>query len=160
QCSRPDFMVLAYPVITMRGPFVHQRSRTFLLGDAPDPGLVEELSNETRVTAETPPAFLFHTTEDPVVPVENSLAFYSAVHAAACSSDLHAFLRGTHGGGPAPTDPALSAWPGLLRAWTAARGLLRRNGRAADRAFRPDAPVRSSPDHERVRGRRVDGLPG
>jgi len=126
QGSRPDFMVLAYPVISLAGPFVHKGSLAHLLGDPPDPRLVDELSNEKHVTARTPPSFLFHTTEDPVVPVENSVAFYSALQAAGVPSELHVFLKGKHGVGLAPKDPVLSAWPGLLRAWMDSRGLLRR----------------------------------
>ncbi len=72
QSSRPDFMILAYPVITMEDPYAHTGSRHNLLGEKPDPALVEALSNERQVTSATPPAFLFHTTEDTVVPVENS----------------------------------------------------------------------------------------
>lgn len=79
QSSRPDFLILAYPVITMEEPFVHQGSLHSLLGEKPDPLLVHSLSNETQVTARTPPTFLFHTTEDQVVPVENSVQFYLAL---------------------------------------------------------------------------------
>src|SRR3954447_7063838 len=53
--SRPDFMILAYPVITFQEPFLHRGSRDALLGKSPDPELVKALSNETQVTANTPP---------------------------------------------------------------------------------------------------------
>ena len=59
--ARPDFSILAYPVITMMDPFTHKGSRFHLLGEDYDPDLAEQLSNEKRVTADTPPAFLFHT---------------------------------------------------------------------------------------------------
>lgn len=71
--SRPDFLVLGYPVISLLPPYVHKGSLRNLLGDQPDPKLVENLSNELQVTAQTPPTFLFHTTEDAGVPVENSV---------------------------------------------------------------------------------------
>ena len=43
---RPDFMILAYPVVSLDGEYVHKGSRRNLLGDGPDPKLVELLSNE------------------------------------------------------------------------------------------------------------------
>src|ERR1017187_5892749 len=61
--SRPDFLVLCYPVISFTN-YVHRGSMTFLLGENPDPKLVASLSNELQVTAQTPPAFLFHTDAD------------------------------------------------------------------------------------------------
>ncbi len=70
QSCRPDFLILAYPVITLKTVTTHQGSLRNLLGEHPDPKLVELLSDEDQVTAKTPPTFLFHTTEDPVVPVQ------------------------------------------------------------------------------------------
>ena len=124
--SRPDFMVLAYPVISFTAPFTHVGSRQSLLGDAPDPRLVEELSSERHVTARTPPAFLFHTSDDPGVPVENSIVFYQALHAARVPAELHVFPKGPHGVGLAPQDPVLSQWPPLCAAWLQAMGFLAR----------------------------------
>ena len=69
--SRPDFLVLCYPVISFTTAYVHRGSMRNLLGDAPDPKLVEGLSNELQVTAQTPPTFLFHTNADTGVPPEN-----------------------------------------------------------------------------------------
>src|SRR5664279_861310 len=80
--SRPDFLVLCYPVISF-GTFAHQGSKRNLLGENPDPKLVESLSNETQVTAQTPPCLLYHTTTDAAVPVENSVMFYAALRKAA-----------------------------------------------------------------------------
>src|SRR5207245_5407369 len=57
--SRPDFLVLAYPVITFKEPDLHRGSLKYLLGDSADPKLVDELSAETQLTRETPPTFLF-----------------------------------------------------------------------------------------------------
>jgi len=121
--SRPDFLILCYPVISF-GPFTHAGSRHNLLGDDPDPKLVENLSNETQVTAQTPPTFLFHTTTDPAVPVENSVMFYSALRKAGVPAELHIYERGPHGVGLAPTDEALSGWPARLADWLRVRGLL------------------------------------
>ena len=105
-------------------PLRAQGLATNLLGDPPDPALVEQLSNERHVTARTPPTFLFHTADDPGVPVENSLAFYSAMHANGVPAELHVFTNGPHGVGLAQDDPALGAWPSLSRSWLGALGLL------------------------------------
>jgi acetyl esterase/lipase len=110
----------------MDAPYAHRGSVQNLLGETPDPRLLEDLSNERRVTARTPPAFLFHTAEDTAVPVENSLAFTQAMHQKGVPVELHVFPKGPHGVGLAPQDPVLSQWPGLCAAWMRAMGLLAR----------------------------------
>src|SRR5438034_38742 len=81
--------VVAYPVITLKEPHVHRGSRDNLLGRNPPPELVEKLSNETQVTARTPPTFLFHTDADTVVVPENSVLFYAALRKARVPAELH-----------------------------------------------------------------------
>jgi acetyl esterase/lipase len=122
--SRPDFLVLGYPVISFATPYTHQGSLHNLLGDNPDPKLMQNLSNELQVTAQTPPTFLFHTTEDKTVPVENSVLFYLALRKAGVAAEMHIFERGPHGVGLALRDPALAMWPELLPNWLRMRGLL------------------------------------
>ncbi len=117
ESCRPDFMILAYPVITMSDPYVHQGSRENLLGPNPDPKLVELLSNEKQVTAETPPTFLFHTSDDSTVPVENSVLFYLALRKAGVPAEMHIYQHGPHGVGLAPTDHILSTWSDRLADW-------------------------------------------
>jgi acetyl esterase/lipase len=128
---RPDFVVLAYPVITLLDPSAHRGSRRNLLGDDPDPELLESLSNEKQVTAETPPAFLFHTAEDPGVPVENSLAFYRACREAGVPAELHIFQHGPHGVGLAAGDPVSGDWKERLTDWLRANAFLADVQRAA-----------------------------
>jgi acetyl esterase/lipase len=123
ESSRPDFMILAYPVITFKEPFLHRGSRDALLGHNPDPALIDLLSNETQVTKETPPAFLFHTSDDAVVPVQNSIEFYLAMRAAGVPAEMHIFQHGHHGVGLARDNPDLSIWPDLLAKWLKERGL-------------------------------------
>ncbi|HTX35126.1 MAG TPA: alpha/beta hydrolase [Bryobacteraceae bacterium] len=122
--SRPDFLILCYPVITF-GQFAHRGSEHMLLGDNPDPKLVENLSNELQVTPQTPPTFLFHTTTDTTVPVENSILFYSALRKAGVPAELHIYERGPHGVGLAQTDEALSSWPARLADWLRIHGWLK-----------------------------------
>jgi acetyl esterase/lipase len=121
--SRPDFLVLCYPVISFT-TFAHAGSRRNLLGDNPDPKLVENLSNELQVTKDTPPTFLFHTTTDATVPVENSVMFYAALRKAGVPAELHIYERGPHGVGLAPNDPVLSTWPARLADWLKIHGWL------------------------------------
>jgi acetyl esterase/lipase len=126
--SRPDFLILGYPVISFDPAVAHAGSVKNLLGDNPDPKLIEDLSNDLRVTAQTPPTFLFHTTNDNGVPVENSVRFYLALRKARVPAEMHLFENGPHGVGMALNDPALSVWPSLLMNWLRARGLLTRPG--------------------------------
>jgi acetyl esterase/lipase len=123
--SRPDIAVLAYPVISMSDGITHEGSRRNLLGDNPTPALEAELSNEKHVTARTPPTFLFHTANDPVVGVENSLLFAAALRAEKVPFELHVFERGPHGVGLAQNDPVLSVWPTLLEHWLRVQGFIR-----------------------------------
>lgn len=123
--SRPDFAILAYPVISF-GEFAHKGSLRNLLGDNPDPQLVEDLSNEKRVSQQTPPTFLFHTTDDPVVPVENSVMYYEALRKARVPAEMHIYEHGPHGVGLALYDPILSNWPRQLENWMRSHGWLTR----------------------------------
>ena len=124
QFARPDFLILAYPVITFDSSYAHRGSRTSLLGDTPDPALLELLSPEKHVTAATPPTFLFATTDDPTVPVMNSVLFYSALVAAKVPAEMHLFAHGPHGVGLAQGLPDLKIWPELLATWMRSRGLM------------------------------------
>ncbi|MDX1982606.1 MAG: alpha/beta hydrolase [Bryobacteraceae bacterium] len=122
--TRPDFAILAYPVISFTTEYVHKGSRRNLLGDNPDETLVRELSNELRVTARTPPTFLFHTNDDTGVPPENSVLFYLALRKAGVPAEMHIFEPGRHGVGLAQKDPVLSHWPARLADWFRTRGLI------------------------------------
>jgi len=122
--SRPDFLVLAYPVISFDPAIAHAGSVRNLLGDNPDPKLIEDLSSDLRVSADTPPTFLFHTNADTGVVAENSVRFYLALRRAKVPAEMHIFENGPHGVGLALGDPALSAWPALLVNWLRGRGLL------------------------------------
>jgi acetyl esterase/lipase len=122
--SRPDFSILGYPVISMTEPWTHQGSKTALLGPAPDATLARSLSNETQVTATTPPTFIFQTNADTTVPAENAVQYYLALRKAGVPAELHIFKDGAHGAGLAMQDPALSEWPRTLANWLRASGLL------------------------------------
>lgn len=92
---RPDGQILCYPVITM-GEFTHRGSRENLLGDRADE-LQDALSMEKRVTKNTVRTFLWHTMDDGLVPVENSLQYAAALRRAGVSFEMHIYEHGLHG---------------------------------------------------------------
>lgn len=94
---RPDGMILCYPVITS-GEYAHRRSFENLLGkNREDAELLEMVSLEKQVTENTPKTFLWHTYEDPSVPLENTLLFASALRRYHIPMELHIYPRGGHG---------------------------------------------------------------
>ena len=94
--NRPDAVILSYPVIT-GGEKAHRDSFVFLLGENAPAEQLRWASLETQVTAETPPAFLWHTVTDGLVPVENSLLYLEACREAGVPCELHLFQEGFHG---------------------------------------------------------------
>lgn len=124
ESSRPDRMILLYPVIALATPYAHQGSKRNLLGENPPAELVESLSNETQVRSDTPPTFLAHTNADTAVPPENSLLFALALRKAKVPLELHIFENGRHGLGLGGGDAAFSAWPKLCQTWLGHQGFL------------------------------------
>jgi acetyl esterase/lipase len=96
---RPDFMMLIYPVISFNEEIGHIGSRDNLLGKDPDKELVHLFSNEEQVTAQTPPTFLVHASDDDGVNPENSVRFYQALLRNKVSAELHLYEHGGHGFG-------------------------------------------------------------
>lgn len=97
--ARPDFSLLIYPVISMKNEITHKGSQTSLLGLNPSDKRIEKFSNELQVTAETPPTFLVHATDDKSVPVENSINYYLALKKNNVSAEMHLYEKGGHGFG-------------------------------------------------------------
>jgi acetyl esterase/lipase len=121
--SRPDFMILAYPVIDPLGS-AGKSSFENLLGKDADPTLVRELSNDLHVNAKTPPTFLVASGDDPIVSPECALNFYSALLKAGVPAELHMYQSGGHGYGLGLADPRVSSWSQRLAEWMRDRGLL------------------------------------
>jgi len=94
---RPDFGILCYPVILSDGPYAHKGSMQNLVGEQASAELLEGLSCERLVTAQTPPCFLWHTCQDAAVPLENSLAFAAALRQHRIPFQLHVYSKGRHG---------------------------------------------------------------
>jgi acetyl esterase/lipase len=118
--SRPDFMVLIYPVISMNETITHTGSLHNLLGQTPDPKMVTLYSNELQVTPQTPPTFLAQAKDDRVS-VENSVRFYAALQKAGVPSAIHLFEKGGHGYGLGINGGEPATWPGLCAAWLKTR---------------------------------------
>jgi acetyl esterase/lipase len=124
--SRPDYLVLGYPwigAITLNPEQHLTYCKLFKLMDR-----CEELrvaySPDLFVTKDTPPTFLYHTSTDKTVPVDQSLRFYEALIKAGVPSEAHIFSNGPHGTGLGKGDAALDQWPNLLEIWLRAQGLL------------------------------------
>jgi acetyl esterase/lipase len=130
--SRPDYLVLAYAVISMSDNYMHRGSRNNLLGpDKDNEETARQVSNHRNVSPHTPPAFIFQTDEDSVVPAENSVNFYLALRKHKVPAEMHIYRRGPHGVGLMHGDPVLSTWGGLLQKWLRNEGWLAKVKRAA-----------------------------
>ena len=93
---KPNGLILSYPVIT-GGEFAHRGSFENLLGDQYSDELVELNSLEKQVSKDTPRCFVWHTSEDGGVPVQNSLLFASALANNGVPFELHVYPHGEHG---------------------------------------------------------------
>ncbi|WP_461532541.1 alpha/beta hydrolase [Sinomicrobium sp.] len=122
--ARPDFSVLIYPVISMDEKIAHKGSRNRLIGEHPDSTLVKSFSNELMVSEDSPKTFLVHSSDDSVVPVENSIRYYQALKDHKVPAELHLFPYGGHGYGMGRTDKTESNWPRAFENWLKMNGWL------------------------------------
>ena len=128
ESSRPDIGILCYAVISMLPPNVHEGSRQNLLGEHPSPALLNYLSSETQVTAQTPPCFLWATGEDNVVKAENTLDFAAALRRKGIPFDLHIYQHGGHGMGMGDDTPPfrnILPWTADLLFWLKAQNFVK-----------------------------------
>ena len=123
--SRPDFMILEYPVIDPLGSAAEWSFKQ-LLGEHPSEELVRSVSTDLQVTKDTPPTFLQLSTDDDIVSAENGVRFYTALLKAGVPVEMHIYQSGGHGYGLAPLDADLSGWTQRLAEWLRMRGLLSR----------------------------------
>ena len=122
--AKPNLSALIYPVITMDPASMHGGSRKQLLGANPTPEKIALYSPEQQVTADLPPVFLLHAADDKAVPVQNSLAMFTALKAKAIPTEMHVFEEGGHGFGLRfVTGKPVAAWPGLFETFAKRHGL-------------------------------------
>lgn len=119
--ARPDFSLLIYPVISMQNDITHKGSQINLLGNNPSQDLIDSFSNEKKVTAKTPPAFLIHATDDTVVLPENSINYYLALKKNGVTAELHLYEKGGHGFGLGVNDTS-KYWTRDCEEWLKANG--------------------------------------
>lgn len=120
--ARPAAVALMYPVITMGDYASHGGSRRELLGANPTQAQIEHGSVENHVRADTVPAYIGGTTDDPAVPMQNGVLMYQALKAAKVASELHMWEGATHGFPLRGSDGQLLPWgPSAL-------AFLQRNG--------------------------------
>jgi acetyl esterase/lipase len=94
---RPDFQIVAYPVISMQDSLTHLDSRTKLLGKNPSKALINEFSSELQVDANTPPAYITHAGDDKLVDVDNSIIYFEKLRHHGVPTELHIYQKGGHG---------------------------------------------------------------
>ena len=114
--TRPDFQILFYPVVTMNEN-THQGSKDNLLGKNPSSDLIKLYSNEAQVTEQTPPAFIMHSSDDTVVPVDNSINYYMAMVKKGVSASMHLYPIGGHGWGYGDNFTYKRQWQEELEKW-------------------------------------------
>lgn len=115
--NRPDFMILAYPVITMNEEFTHMGSRNNLIGQNPSKELEEKFSNELQVTPETSRTFIVATEDDKVVSVKNSREFFDALKRNKVPATIKIYEKGVHGFAFRPQDLPVDQWLDVLKFW-------------------------------------------
>ena len=114
--TRPDFQILFYPVVTMT-EYTHQGSKDNLLGKNPSEELVKLYSNELQVTEQTPPAFIMHSSDDTVVPVQNTLDYYLSLCKHGVPASVHFYPIGGHGWGYNESFPYKAQWKDEMEKW-------------------------------------------
>lgn len=127
--TRPDFLILGYP--WLEGMKRRDDGGSQYCDFAKMAGWDDCRARDydrflpiKKVTADMPPTFIYHTTNDELVPVSGSIRFYQALVDHGAPAEFHAFENGSHGTGLGGADVALSSWPDLLGKWLNGRGLL------------------------------------
>ena len=102
---RPDFTVLIYPAYLVPGARGSSTSQ-----------LPAVLCGEIPVDAQTPPAFILQTQDDPAH-VENAMAYGLALKYAGVDFELHVFAKGGHGYGLRKRGKDVDGWEALAAKW-------------------------------------------
>jgi acetyl esterase/lipase len=112
---RPDFAIALYPGHL----WAHEdedratRDQTAL-----------SLRPDITVRADSPPTFLLQAEDDPVDPVEESLAYYVALQKAGVPTEMHLYAQGGHAFGLRPSQLPIAQWPRLVETWLGTIGMI------------------------------------
>ena len=127
--SRPTLAVLCYPVISMTTK-PHLTSLHNLVGESPTEERLARTSTELQVHAGLPPVFIWHTSEDVMVPVEHAQLFAASLHRYKVPHELHLYQKGDHGTGLIGTD---HPWFNDLLFWLRANEFLHADHESPER---------------------------
>ncbi|MEN4759950.1 alpha/beta hydrolase [Chryseobacterium sp. C39-AII1] len=120
--SKPNFVGLIYPVISMLPPNNKTHSYKCILGNNPTTAQQTNFSVEKQVTTDTPPTFLAQAFDDPISPVDNSFLMEDALRKAKVPVEMHIFQDGGHGWGLGKQGTTVSSWPNLFKNWAQSNG--------------------------------------
>ncbi|WP_432889964.1 alpha/beta hydrolase [Kribbella sp. CA-245084] len=114
--GRPDFCILAYPLISFEVQ-PHPGTTATVLGHQPTDQSRQQVSADRHVDTATPPTFIWTTADDASVHPAHALRYAEALTTAGVPVELHVFPHGVHGLGLAANDPVVSAWTTLCERW-------------------------------------------
>ncbi|MEI7501654.1 MAG: alpha/beta hydrolase [Paludibacter sp.] len=120
--ARPNFSILIYPVISMQIPITYRASRDALLGMQPDTTEVIHFSNQLQITANTPPAFIVHASDDGAVLPQNSIEYYQNLIKLKIPAEMHIYEKGGHGFRLGVGKPTACEWPAACIKWLHSNG--------------------------------------
>ncbi len=108
--GRPDFLGLAYPLVSLQTEVAGTKYQHLLLGDDPTGEPIDQYSNELHVNAKTPPAFICHAEDDSAVLVENTHRLAAAYKTAGVACTSLVYAEGGHGYGIRDQGKPIDAW--------------------------------------------------
>lgn len=123
--ARPDFLVLLFPVVSLRKPFDTTRTRREIIGDKASADAEKAWSLDTHVSAEAPPTIIFASADDKITPPGHGILLFEKLNAAGASAELHLFRDGGHGWGLGKPDQVLSQWPNMFLKWFESRNVIK-----------------------------------
>ena len=127
--TRPNFLILGYPVISMMPGVTNPGSHNSLLGRDAGRIVDEYFSSELNVTVLTPPAFIFYAHDDPVVNHQNEKLFAAALRRCGVPVAVVEFRHGGHGFGMGLRGTDSVQWPAQCVKWMRKMGYLPKSGR-------------------------------
>ena len=123
----PNAQILCYPVICMHDRAVsHIGSNRNLLGEDWEKK-AEAVSPDLIADDKTPPAFIWHTSDDEAVNVVNSLRYAEKLHSLHIPTELIVYPHGGHGEGVAPAYEINRRWTDELDKWLGYIGFINRH---------------------------------